>query len=177
MLDRFKFKDSLRVSCAIYQLENVITHGQSRLVRNNNKIKYYGLIHGELRNNKGLDPIFNVESEITFFHDGYKEILRKEKCERNISLLAKMLEKEPDNVRWAYLYCRDPFSINVNIGLEKTLFLFLIKNMNESISYENILLTNYTHLILFFITKKYIIDGKSSLASKCIEVLEKIMKI
>ena len=45
--------------------------------------------------------------------------------------------------------------------------------MDESISYENILLTNYTHLILFLITKKYIIDGKSSLASKCIEVLEK----
>ena len=47
--------------------------------------------------------------------------------------------------------------------------------MDESISYENILLTNYTHLILFLITKKYIIDGKSSLASKCIEVLEKML--
>lgn len=175
MLDRFKFKDSLRVSCAIYQLDNVITHGQSRLFRNNNKIKYYGLIHEELRNNKGLDPIFNVESEITFFHDGYKEILRKEKCERNIRLLAKMLEKEPDNVRWAYLYCRDSFSINANIDFEKILLPFLIKNMDESISYENILLTNYTHLILFLITKKYIIDGKSSLVSKCIKVLEKML--
>lgn len=47
--------------------------------------------------------------------------------------------------------------------------------MDESISYENILLTNYTHLILFLITKKYIIDGKSSLASKCIKVLEKML--
>ena len=66
MLDRFKFKDSLRVSCAIYQLDNVITHGQSRLFRNNNKIKYYGLIHEELRNNKGLDQFLTLKVRLLF---------------------------------------------------------------------------------------------------------------
>ena len=39
-------------------------------------------------------------------------------------MLAKMLEKEPDNVRWAYLYCRDSFSINANIDFEKFYFHF-----------------------------------------------------
>lgn len=128
-----------------------------------------------MRNNKGLDLIFNVESEIIFFYDGYKEIFRKEKCERNIRLLVKMLEKELDNVRWVYLYCRDLFFINVNIDFEKILFLFLIKNMDESILYENILFINYIYLILFFIIKKYIIDGKSLFVSKCIKVLEKML--
>ena len=78
MLDRFKFKDSLRVSCAIYQLDNVITHGQSRLFRNNNKIKYYGLIHEELRNNKGLDQFLTLKVRLLFSMTVTKKYLERE---------------------------------------------------------------------------------------------------
>lgn len=46
---------------------------------------------------------------VILHHDGYMKsvILEKNKQQRNIILLKSILEEEPDNPRWFYLYSRD----------------------------------------------------------------------
>ena len=46
---------------------------------------------------------------ITLMHDGYTDEImsKKDKTNRNMNLIKKMLVKEHDNLRWIFFYLRD----------------------------------------------------------------------
>ncbi|WP_268626419.1 glycosyltransferase [Paenibacillus alvei] len=96
----------------------VINHDNSelllskRMFKKESGLKYYGIIHEELRSSdihKRGEDISHIGSEFVLKHDGYrKEIVsKKKKLERNKNLLEKMIEIEPDNIRWHYFLARE----------------------------------------------------------------------
>ena len=86
--------------------------GVKRILNKKSGIKFYGRVHEEPRKMKsalGTDIQTISFDDIVLHHDGYKKeiIVQKDKIKRNIKLLEKMLEEEPDHPRWKYFYCRD----------------------------------------------------------------------
>lgn len=93
-----------------------IVKGVRRIIKKEDNIKYYGVIHEEPRlkidmYGKDIDSI--SFDNIILSHDGYKEeiISNKNKNVRNIKLLKKMINREPNYPRWMYFYCRDGKSL------------------------------------------------------------------
>lgn len=83
-----------------------------RIYKKNSKLQYHGLIHEELRYDNSINTPYLIISNC-FFHDGYKSdiIHNKQKNLRNVSLLKKMIEIEPNNIRWYYFLARDSFTL------------------------------------------------------------------
>ncbi|AIW88262.1 glycosyl transferase 2 family protein [Bacillus mycoides] len=82
-----------------------------RIFRKKDNLKYFGIIHEDLRydiQKKGSDLIY-FTTDFTFNHDGYKPEIResKNKCKRNLKLQHKMMHIEPDNIRWYYFLARE----------------------------------------------------------------------
>ncbi|RRJ65473.1 glycosyltransferase [Paenibacillus oralis] len=81
-----------------------------RIIPNNGKIEYFGKIHEEPKYIENKRPCeFIAFDNVILHHDGYMKsvILEKNKQQRNITLLKSIIEEEPDNPRWFYLYSRD----------------------------------------------------------------------
>lgn len=81
------------------QTEKIIT-GLLRLFRNHPQIRFKGIIHEQV-----VDSILNLglkiaNTDIVFIHTGYNldEDLQNQKHTRNLSLLLKALESEPNNL-------------------------------------------------------------------------------
>ncbi|AYD39787.1 glycosyltransferase [Clostridium fermenticellae] len=108
--DKQKFnelKDKLDVS-KTYFFETVCYFGMAkgnnisinlnpRLFKNNYGYSYKGVIHNQLINSD--HPINGICESIRIYHYGYldNEILNKKKNERNIKILKKEIEKDPQN--------------------------------------------------------------------------------
>lgn len=90
--------------------ENMFTN---RIYKKHENLKYHGIIHEELRFNNSIN-IPNIIISNKFFHDGYKQdvIKNKNKYNRNVDLLKKMIDIEPQNIRWYYFLARDAFTLN-----------------------------------------------------------------
>lgn len=86
-----------------------------RIFNNIPNLSYFGNVHEELRSTDGLS-LDNINIDIIVYHDGYTvdKIISKSKLERNISLLNKMIEKEPNNPRWSYFLIRELYYIGTN---------------------------------------------------------------
>lgn len=89
-----------------------IVQGVRRIIKKDDGIKYYGVIHEEPRLAKsmyGKDVDSISFDNVILYHDGYtkKVVYDKKKNIRNAELLKKMMELEPDYPRWTYFYCRD----------------------------------------------------------------------
>lgn len=97
------------VSIKIKDHNGGMSRNLRRIYRNDGTLYYYGYVHEELRSNGG--DINESISEIIFNHDGYKaEVIEaKNKCDRNISLLRKTINDEPENSRWLFFIIRDLF--------------------------------------------------------------------
>ena len=84
-----------------------------RIFKKNPHLKYIGYAHEELRYNN--NPIFPyICIDIPLHHDGYEnEIVEtKNKNDRNLKLLKKMLKSEPNNLRWVFFCAREMLSLN-----------------------------------------------------------------
>ncbi|MHB9925668.1 glycosyltransferase family 2 protein [Clostridium botulinum] len=90
--------------------ENIYTN---RIYKRRENLMYHGIIHEELRFNNSIKIPYVIISNV-FFHDGYKKdiIESKQKYKRNVELLKKMLDIEPDNIRWYYFLARDAWTLN-----------------------------------------------------------------
>lgn len=80
-----------------------------RFFRNVTEIRYYGIIHEYLRY-KDKDFLFaDVAVNLKIYHDGYDEniIDHKDKINRNIKLLTKMIKTDSENLRWYYFLSRE----------------------------------------------------------------------
>jgi hypothetical protein len=67
----------------------------------------------------GVDPVDLVGLDIEFPHDGYAPAVlpAKRKAERNLALLERAREQDPDNPRWPYFIFRNPLSVLGDVDL------------------------------------------------------------
>lgn len=73
---------------------------QDRIFRNIRSLQYFGAIHETLKNRDGASlKLWDLSQKLTVFHTGYSSSAYTEtgKLNRNIELLLKALEKEPEN--------------------------------------------------------------------------------
>ncbi|WP_404454409.1 sulfotransferase [Virgibacillus necropolis] len=72
-----------------------------RIFKNSKELRYFGAIHEMLLpiNNRQL-RIFDSSNSLIVYHSGYssEEVKRKDKSNRNLTLLFKDLEKKPDSI-------------------------------------------------------------------------------
>lgn len=131
----------------------------TRILPNNQNIYYFGMIHEELRckNNDDIPLIINLNIKIN--HDGYlPEIIKsKDKLNRNLKILSQMIQIEPDNTRWIYLYCRESFylcSIPKNLTeIENILLSNILINSHNSFKFDNIRIHKYIYEMLDLLCK------------------------
>lgn len=117
------------------------------------------MIHEELRckNNDDIPLIINLNIKIN--HDGYlPEIIKsKDKLNRNLKILSQMIQIEPDNTRWIYLYCRESFylcSIPKNLTeIENILLSNILINSHNSFKFDNIRIHKYIYEMLDLLCK------------------------
>lgn len=86
-----------------------------RVIYKNGNCKYYGNVHEEIRSN--MEKVILIKTNVVLFHDGYSKdiISKKDKKKRNVLLLNKCIENEPNNLRWYYYYSRDGIGFINNI--------------------------------------------------------------
>ncbi|MCM3699009.1 glycosyltransferase family 2 protein [Paenibacillus macerans] len=85
-------------------------YNNPRIFRKDSGYRYYGNVHETLRRNShSYEFVPNIGLNIKFGHDGYDRIIfsQKNKEERNVGLLFKAMEAEPDNPMWKCYLARD----------------------------------------------------------------------
>jgi len=104
-------------------------YNNPRIFKRNVGYNYYGHVHEMLRKDKeeSYEFVPHIGLNIKFGHDGYdKDIFSyKHKEERNIDLLMKCIELEPDNPLWKCYLARD--------GMKKLSTDFIIQLCKEAI--------------------------------------------
>lgn len=103
-----------------------------RIFKKNPHLKYIGYAHEELRYNN--NPIFPyICIDIPLHHDGYEnEIVEtKNKNDRNLKLLKKMLKSEPNNLRWVFFCAREMLSLNYSREHIQEMVLKGMRNSND----------------------------------------------
>ena len=104
-------KMPLFVRCAWIQLGDngkpFSVDPQDRIFRNRKDLRYHGKIHEQIRVPQGGRYTFIQAADmLSIFHTGYTKSAYKEtgKLQRNIELLERELEEDPENyMAWAYL--------------------------------------------------------------------------
>lgn len=88
----------------------------SRMFRMKDKFKFFGRIHEQVvLNEKNIyenEDIFSLSVLIRLLHHGYKsvELQNKNKLERNIKLLRKMVDENPNDPAWLFFYGRELYN-------------------------------------------------------------------
>lgn len=116
LFDSLMQKKDISLSFEIHEKNTACTFDDiPRVIYKNGNCKYYGNVHEEIRSNKGKAIL--IKTNIILFHDGYsKEVIsKKDKKKRNVLLLNKCIENEPNNLRWYYYYSRDGIGFINNI--------------------------------------------------------------
>ena len=104
-------KIPLFVRCAWIQLDDngkpFSVDPQDRIFRNRKDLRYHGKIHEQIRvPQSGRYTYIQAENMLSIFHTGYTKSAYKEtgKQQRNIELLERELEEDPENyMAWSYL--------------------------------------------------------------------------
>ncbi len=125
--------DTTSLSFKIMNLDNsIISKRRPRIFLNNKKYTYYGRIHEQLFSE---DEYSIFQTGIILYHDGYDKVKMEEKNkrERNISLLQKMMH-EDENIIWNFYYIRDLLVFNKDyefIYLEIKKFIDKYRNVSD----------------------------------------------
>ncbi|WP_432401174.1 tetratricopeptide repeat-containing glycosyltransferase family 2 protein [Wukongibacter sp. M2B1] len=123
----------------IINKDNVVSNLNLRLLKNNNKYKFVGAIHEQIRCLDGTMDYRNFASEdIEIFHYGYltEVAIEKEKRKRNIAIIEEELKRDPTNQFHIFNLANEYFALN---DLNKTLELFdkVYKNLNPNTGYSS----------------------------------------
>lgn len=113
MFDAMTFIPSLQ-PCLVNHVngKEVMEFSVSRIFPTNRGLRYSGRIHEQLATEReGIytSNVLHKPVRIRLHHDGYEPDIKslKNKIERNIGLLRKMTEEEPDNPGWWYFLGRE----------------------------------------------------------------------
>ena len=127
-----------------------------RIIYKNGNCKYYGNVHEEIRSDKKKNLL--IKTNVKLMHDGYSKdvISQKDKRTRNVLLLNKCIEEEPDNLRWYYYYSRDGIGVVndneiiqfVKSTLDKYEEKFKLKILEKNTEYYFKLIMIYMDLLI-----------------------------
>lgn len=179
IFSHFKYKNNIVICPEFTELStNKIHFGVGRIIYTHGNLKYYGKIHEELRTKNENDIVISIQSNIKFFHDGYtlNIIEKKHKIERNTLLLKDMINEEPNNYRWKYLYLRDGFQCLNDQTIEEIVIPSLFKNKQLSFKNNNIVLNSYTLPILSILCRYYMGKNRLELARQICNLMNEIDK-
>lgn len=157
LLDNVVQKKDISLSFEIHEKNtSFIFDDIPRMIYKNGNCKYYGNVHEEIRSS--MKKVILIKTNIVLFHDGYSEkiVSKKSKKKRNILLLNKCIENEPNNLRWYYYYSRDGIGfINdienlkfVESVLDKYEEKFKLENFEHNSGYYFKLIMVYMDLLI-----------------------------
>lgn len=153
MFNHFPLKDSLVLSPSItnHNGDNLLT--VKRIFLKESNIKYFGLVHEEPRKDNHLigGEVFNISVDIELNHDGYLEeiVEQKGKTTRNVLLLKKMIEMEPDNPRWKYFLIRDSgLDYLTPEEMESMIKEAILKETEKNIEFSNLKIHEFTFALI-----------------------------
>lgn len=127
----------------------------TRIFYNSRNYYYYGLVHEELRS---YDKINYIKTKITINHSGYSPniMMIKNKLNRNIKLLNKMILIEPNNPRWIYYLARDGISIYDHNFLKSKIIKTIFTN--NKISKQTFINSKYSLQLLDILARLNLIS-------------------
>lgn len=137
------------ISPKILDYDNNETYFTFRIFKKEKKLKYFGLIHEELRYNNSADiPMLSIDLAIN--HDGYKaEIIEyKDKYIRNYILLNNMIQIESDNIRWYFFLIREAMLLKKDKELVEQIIIKSLHISTKTNEYKAGILTKYIELKL-----------------------------
>lgn len=180
VFDKMGCAKSITVSPRIIDTDENNYIGVTRIFRKDSGIRYYGLIHEEARkiaDNK-IVMINNVCVDIPIKHDGYKpDVLQeKNKVIRNLSLLNKMKNIEPDNPRWAYSYMRDGFQEITFQEVNKIINKFVLLDDKKILDVDNLQEGEYIFSLLNLFAQFKLREEKYDELTPILDCLKKIDK-
>ena len=150
-----------------------------RIFKNNNRFKYFGRVHEELRvyEQERFSLPLKTGLNIILRHDGYKKdiIEKKEKYKRNIRLDLINVEEEPDNPRWVYFLLREAKTTLSLQEYKNYITKHILKNQNAGIVIDNINDGEYTYGLLAQYAYKCLFDGFFSVAIDMAKILDELM--
>ncbi|MGN7896029.1 glycosyltransferase family 2 protein [Bacillus sp. 22475] len=123
------YNDDLCMCPNIINSNNHELYNNPRIFKRIAGYQYYGNVHEMLRKNKNsYDFVPNIGLNIKFGHDGYRNdiFITKNKESRNVDLLMKCIEMEPNNPLWKCYLVRD--------GMRKLSTNYIIQLCEETIN-------------------------------------------
>lgn len=180
VFDKMGCSESITLSPRIIDADENNYIGVRRIFRKDSGIRYYGLVHEEPRkiaDNK-IVMINNVCVDIPIKHDGYKpDVLQdKNKVIRNLSLLNKMKNIEPDNPRWAYFYMRDGFQEITFQEVNKIINKFVLLDDKKILNVDNLQEGEYIFPLLNLFAQFKLREEKYDELTPILDCLKKIDK-
>lgn len=161
--DEFKKVENFVIAPKIIDCSGDAKIGVPRIFKKNVQTRFYGLIHEEIRikEDESVYLPIRVSVNLPIWHDGYTEkvMCEKNKKERNLRLNKRMMNLEPNNLRWVYFYLRDSQG---DVSIEETkLYInrYLLKDSSDCITYDNLINDAYTYAIMMLYISRYIYEG------------------
>lgn len=129
-------------------------HYINRILKKDSNMQYYGAVHEEMIKNDKSNPII-LQLNILIKHYGYSidVIKSKDKLNRNIELIKKMMIEDCDNKKWKYYYVRDGLTILNDEILRKVILDSVLVKPNDELKVENIIIDKYTFGFLDLLCK------------------------
>lgn len=150
-----------------------------RIFKKNINLVYYGDVHEELRikNKKGYVMPINISLNIPLMHDGYTNevMITKDKLNRNLELIKKMLVQEPKNLRWLFFYLRDGENVLDMKKVKKRVEHALLICPEKGFLIDNIVESPYAYPILsVYISKLLCRESDIEIIYDLIDILEQL---
>ncbi|MBC1442652.1 glycosyltransferase [Listeria seeligeri] len=176
IFNNHKLIDSIVLCPIIHEANDTIHFRTGKFFRKNSGIKFFGTCHEETRINDIPDSTLLIPIKIAYLHDGYlaKVQNNKKKKNRNTQLLEEMVELEPDNPRWAYMFVRDGFSTLDTEYIEKTCLHFLLVDKDSRISVKNLQYHKFILSLLTILGRLYLRECEFEKAKIVIRILEEL---
>lgn len=178
------FDDFISIDRTIFSPKIVDSNGHcsigvGRIFKKNVNLVYYGDVHEELRikNKKGYVMPVNISLNIPLMHDGYTNevMLIKDKLNRNLELIKKMLVQEPKNLRWLFFYLRDGENVLDMEEIKKRVEHALLIYPEKGFFMDNIVEDQYVYPILSVYISKLLCRGSDiETIYDLIDVLEQL---
>lgn len=105
-LSFFNFYPYITISPQIVNFDDNVLLLTNRIFNKTSGMYFHGIIHEYLTCSNAT---IKVVTNFKLYHDGYKNeiLIAKDKINRNINLLHKMINIDPDNLRWKYFLGRE----------------------------------------------------------------------
>lgn len=179
MLNKFPDINSTVLCPKIQDASNDCAIEVKRIFKKDTNIKYYGMIHEEARiwENGSWKTTKYISLDIVLSHDGYQKTIYdlKYKAQRNLSLNAQMLKKEPNNPRWIYFYVRDGKDMIPANDLKELIERTVLIEPARGIEAENLLLSEWTFAFMNIwaqIALRDLEEDTLMKIAKCLEFLD-----